>query len=1175
MQYSDPSQITAENSSRLRPKLLDFGDLLDKESRHFSALTEPPSTSQAGGLESPDKPQKAPSLETKEKKQFGIAANLNSREPWVQFTTEDFFGLALSGGGIRSAVFNLGLLQSLGERGILKRVQYLSTVSGGGYIGGFWTNWLRRQRKEPAGTKRGVFPSPGGEDKNHFDPREPDEIRHLREYSRFIIPRVGAAQFETWNAIITILGGMLPSIITSLCLIGFIFESAHVLTRFLKPDASHIYRSPLVFAGFSLVVHSFFLVRWSITDRLKNLSTRWIPLMTVPLCTAAWYGLQTRIHDSFWTWHVFSTGVEINARPLAPGLAFLAAGVILMGIRPFASDSTEKPYMSSWSPSLDRATALCLAPGLGAILFAAIWECGRYLGSAQSEKHIPIAAFATTVLGGFLFGLRNWLTKRITDTSSGSFGRSLMVNLKPYLPQLLSTGIVLGLVVTAVLIVQTPLVDTNPKIALGLMGLVLISAVLFFNPHNVGMHDFYRRRIRDCFLGASWAGTGKETNGNENDPTLGALRNEAMTTNSSPFHLICCTANNLAGDPLINLYRGARSAVISPYGISLGGQTASLDNLRLSSALTASAAAFNTQMGQLSIDWGPAVAYAMGTFNLRLGLWVPHPGNSFPFLFSVLPGLGFFYELLGNTHCDPDNPDVARGSLISDYPNIHLSDGGHFENLALYELVRRHCRYIIVSDCGADEDIKFDDLANAIRRVREDFGVQIEIDVSPLRPGSDGFSRQHAVVGTIHYDTLTGMDKGTLLYIKPTLTGDEPADVLQHHNRYPHFPHDSTAEQLYNEAQWESYRNLGEHVGRTVFAFHETNRPNDSRFVENLFLDAGETWRPALPRQDEIYSELTNRCSQVETDIRKHGPLSLKLEFFPEIESATYAPPSPADRATLAGSRSPTELAQIAYFLMPVIQIMEDVWVAADLDRNWSHPMVRGWMSYFQRWTSTPSFRTLWPILRPMYNPSFREFAKTKFNLNVVDETARPSDKGLTGAMMTLQTQLATRAHPDGLAARQWQLLRGNPPPLASRQAMSYWLTFSGDPTNLDPVQVALLLFDAEMAGPKFVVRWHCDDFFVPPALSGAGFTGRFLDRVIAQLRTDGVNEIHVTISRKASQKLPNRAARWALVEAINFYKSRGFVYVTEPPVTAEGEAQETTLVLRLQAPLSSNKPGL
>ena len=155
------------------------------------------------------------------------------------------------------------------------------------------------------------------------------------------------------------------------------------------------------------------------------------------------------------------------------------------------------------------------------------------------------------------------------------------------------------------------------------------------------------------------------------------------------------------------------------------------------------------------MDLGPAVTFLMSALNLRLGLWVPHPKNGFRGYYQF-PGRFFLLELLGRSQAN------AR--------NLLLSDGNHFENFGLYELIRRHVRYIIVSDCGADPEVAFDDLANVLRRVREDFGVEIELDVSALRPGDSRLSNQHAVVGTIHYNGIIGMDKGTIIFFKPTLT---------------------------------------------------------------------------------------------------------------------------------------------------------------------------------------------------------------------------------------------------------------------------------------------------------------------------------------------------------------------------------------------------------------------
>ena len=166
-------------------------------------------------------------------------------EPWISFNPQDRFGLALSGGGIRSATFNLGLLQAFAELGVLEHVQYLSTVSGGGYIGGFWMAWLKRQgdaakekRKKTAAAheeavrkaERAGEPRPEPpETLTEADPEcfplpkaqlsEPAEVRHLREFSRFLLPRIGVLETEFWAIIMTVLGGLIPSFLTAIAVL--------------------------------------------------------------------------------------------------------------------------------------------------------------------------------------------------------------------------------------------------------------------------------------------------------------------------------------------------------------------------------------------------------------------------------------------------------------------------------------------------------------------------------------------------------------------------------------------------------------------------------------------------------------------------------------------------------------------------------------------------------------------------------------------------------------------------------------------------------------------------------------------------------------------------------------------------------------------------------------------
>ena len=170
------------------------------------------------------------------------------------------------------------------------------------------------------------------------------------------------------------------------------------------------------------------------------------------------------------------------------------------------------------------------------------------------------------------------------------------------------------------------------------------------------------------------------------------------------------------------------------------------------------------------------------------------------------PGLGLFAllaELFGSTD------DRSR--------YVYLSDGGHFENLALYELIRRRCRLIVASDAGSDPETRFEDLGNAVRKAYTDFGVEIEIDPTPIKKDPEtGLSRSHCAVGTIRYDKLDGGPPGLLIYLKTSRTGDEPVDVRSYAAENEEFPHQSTADQWFSESQFESYRKLGEHVAVTT-----------------------------------------------------------------------------------------------------------------------------------------------------------------------------------------------------------------------------------------------------------------------------------------------------------------------------------------------------------------------
>ncbi|MDH3748319.1 MAG: hypothetical protein OER97_08935 [Gammaproteobacteria bacterium] len=159
---------------------------------------------------------------------------------------------------------------------------------------------------------------------------------------------------------------------------------------------------------------------------------------------------------------------------------------------------------------------------------------------------------------------------------------------------------------------------------------------------------------------------------------------------------------------------------------------------------------------------------------------------------------------------------------------VNVSDGGHIENLAGIELLRRRCKFIIIGDGEADPRHHFSGLATLIRTARIDLGVHIDINVDALRLAEKGrrkgLSQRHWAIGEVIYPETDA--SGYLLYLKSSVTGDEDEVIQQYRNTSPSFPHESTADQFFTEGQFEAYRSLGQHMAEQVF--EETNAPGTS-----------------------------------------------------------------------------------------------------------------------------------------------------------------------------------------------------------------------------------------------------------------------------------------------------------------------------------------------------------
>jgi len=461
---------------------------------------------------------------------------------------------------------------------------------------------------------------------------------------------------------------------------------------------------------------------------------------------------------------------------------------------------------------------------------------------------------------------------------------------------------------------------------------------------------------------------------------LGIGRTFSSRTYWGPQLLINTTLNLVSGEDLAWRDRKGESFVLTPRycgskGVGYAKMTESTrENLTLGRAITISGAAVDPNM---SFYQSSSLTAFLTIFNARLGQWMQNP--RFPQWKAEGPRFGdrLVSELFGST----DDKNAY----------IHLTDGGHFENLGVYELIRRRCRYIIAVDAGEDTDASDDNLAQLTRLCRIDFGVRIELDTDPLEPVQPSvFSRTHVVVGRVHYEDVdSGQVPGIIVYIKISMTGDEPSDVLKYAKRDPRFPHQPTdLRQSFTDEQFESYRALGDHIARDVFSdavrrVRDQPTWNTPEKLENyirgnqrLFSSLRSRWATAPADHDARYTQAAEEWTRFHRDIRKEPALAmLSQDLYPELSPATEN-----DMANVSGlARQRAELHAVSQ----MIQLMEDAWINLRLKGHSDLPMDHGWMNVFRRWTGTKAFHRLWPIMRSEFSPDFVIFCEAQLHLGI------------------------------------------------------------------------------------------------------------------------------------------------------------------------------------------------
>lgn len=222
----------------------------------------------------------------------------------------------------------------------------------------------------------------------------------------------------------------------------------------------------------------------------------------------------------------------------------------------------------------------------------------------------------------------------------------------------------------------------------------------------------------------------------------------------------------------------------------------------------------------------------MTLLNLRHGRWCGNPATRYAWK-KARPRSGLFYLI---------KESLRFASESSEF--LYVSDGGHFESLGIYELVRRRCRLIVAVDATGDPNMHFSALGNAIRKCSIDFNVPIEIDVKKIeRAAAGGYSAAYCAAGKIGYSTVSpGSPDGTLLYIKPTLLGIESVDIYNYHKANTDFPHQSKLDQSLDDTEFETYRALGHYIGKTIFTRLAEDNPDVHVHIERLCATIEENW---------------------------------------------------------------------------------------------------------------------------------------------------------------------------------------------------------------------------------------------------------------------------------------------------------------------------------------------
>jgi hypothetical protein len=718
-------------------------------------------------------------------------------------------GICCSGGGIRSAAYNLGALQSLQETDELVRATYLAAVSGGSYIAAAFS--MVAKAWEPADDGgRPILGKAGHDDSDPdalarlkpFAPGSPEE-QYLRNRSSYMAPSGSDKLYLGLRAVLGMVFNLvflgLPLAALGLLLSGFLFKPwGDCNPNYCTPEIQPMFWiTPAVPLAFGLTFGLYGMIRRSPTERQRQFLQAWsirlimvaavlgLLLVAVPALVSAFRGQAFNKQSA-----TPRTPATVGG---AAGLAGLIAGLLAYLRQAFSSPSAAaktagkaRKALAGLNARTRQALIYTAGALLGPLLLFAFVVLGAAVGLASSDNRgfpsgVVVAGVLALAVFGFLYS--------VSDVNSWS--------LHPFYKRRLSSAFALKRV-------HWRKLDESE-----------LDRVQLVPPVTEQADDVGAALERDY-------------------DTLVPLSKTALHEGDWPTLLVCAAAN--VSDPgAVPPGRSVTSFTFSAYSVGgplIGGaatpayersvvdkaswvatlwawirsdprlkQPRRARDLSLPAAVAMSGAALAPSMGKSTKR---PLTFLLALANVRLGVWLPNPRwvmltkkSQRKFLKRPRPSY-LLHELMG------------RNRVNDNY--IYVTDGGHYENLGLVELLRRGCTQVYCFDASGGQ--AFDELGDAIALARSELGVEVEIDPRAISPDEEtGIAEKDVVTGTFAYRDGT---RGTLVYARNVLTDPPgaPWDAQAYHRVDPKFPHNPTADQLYTDQKFEGYRVLGERAAK-------------------------------------------------------------------------------------------------------------------------------------------------------------------------------------------------------------------------------------------------------------------------------------------------------------------------------------------------------------------------